>query len=66
MKKKKEDFYFILKAFFFLRYLNFCPDFLGHVGKGLGKKVDISFKIYDVINLEKNNYNTHIAQYLKK
>ena len=24
------------------------------------------FKIYDIINWETNNYNTHITQYLKK
>ena len=26
----------------------------------------VNFKIYDVINRETNNYNIHIAQYLKK
>ena len=26
-------FYFMLKAISFLRYLNFCLDFFGHVGK---------------------------------
>ena len=37
----KNYFYFILKALFvlkILRYLNFCPDFLGHVGKLLDRK----------------------------
>ena len=26
------------KLFTFLRYLSFCPDFCGHVGKWLGKQ----------------------------
>ena len=26
----------------------------------------INFKIYDMPDLRKNNYNTHIAQYLEK
>ena len=50
------------KLFPFLRYLNFCPDFFGHVEKRLDKKVKVYFKIYDVINWETNNYNTYIAQ----
>ena len=31
------------KLFLFLRYLNFCPEFFGHVGKQLGKKVKLKF-----------------------
>ena len=41
LKMMKNYFYFILKALFvlkILRYLNFCPDFLGHVGKLLDRK----------------------------
>ena len=34
----KNAFYFILKALFFLKILNFCPDFFGHVGKQLDKR----------------------------
>ena len=30
--------------FLLLRYLNFCPDFFGHVGKRLDKKVKVNFK----------------------
>ena len=41
----------------------FCPSFFG---KQLDKKVEANFKIYDVIDWETNNYNTHMAQYLKK
>ena len=34
------------KLLSFLRYLNFCPDFFDHVGKGLDKKDKVSFKIF--------------------
>ena len=34
--------------------------------KQLAWKAKVSFKIYDVINWETNNNNTHIAQYLEK
>ena len=37
-----------------------------HVVKPLDQKAKINFKIYDVKDWEKNNYNTHIAQDLKK
>ena len=43
-----------------------CSDFFGHVGKRFDKKAEVNFKIYDVINLERNNCNTQIVQYLKK
>ena len=32
----------------FLRYINFCPDFFGYVGKRLHKKAKVNFKINDV------------------
>ena len=47
----------MLKALFVL-------DLTRIAGKRLVRKVNL--KIYDVINWETNNYNTHIAQYLKK
>ena len=62
----KNAFISSLKLFLLLRYLNFCPEILGHIGKRLDKKVKVNFKIFDVINVETNNYNTHITQYLKK
>ena len=43
-----------------------CPDFFGHVRKWLDKKSKGNFKIYDFKNWETNNYNKHIARYLKK
>ena len=54
------------KLVLFLRYLSFCPNFCGHVGKRCDKKAKVNFKIYDVINWKTTNYNTHIAQYLKE
>ena len=59
-------FYFILKLFSFLRYLNFCPDFSDYVGKRLDKKAKVNFKIYDITDGKANNHNKHIARYLKK
>ena len=31
------------KLFLFLRYLNFSPEFFGHVGKQLGKTAKLKF-----------------------
>ena len=45
----KNAFYFILKALLIVRFLNFCPQFLGHVEKELDKKAKVNFKIYDII-----------------
>ena len=59
-------FYFILKALLVLKYLNFYPCFFGHVGKRLDKKAAVNFKIYGVTNWETNNYEIHVALYLKK
>ena len=44
----------------------FVLTFFGHVGKWLDKKAKVNFKLYDVRNWETNNYNAHIAHYLKK
>ena len=55
------------KLFSFLIYLKpFVLTFFGDVGKRLDKKAKINFKIYNVISWKTNNYNAHIAQYLKK
>ena len=48
----------------FLRYLSFSPDFYDH-GKRSEKKVEVSFKVYDVTNWITTNWYTRIAQYLK-
>ena len=50
--------------FSFLRYLNFWC--FGYAEKRLDKKTNVNFKIYEVKDWTANNYNTHIAQYLKK
>ena len=39
-----------------LRYLNFCPHFICHVGKRLDKKAKVYFKYYDVTDWTTNNY----------
>ena len=53
-KIMKNAFYFILKFFPFIGYLNFCPDSFGYVRKRLDKKANVDFKFYS---------NTHLAQY---
>ena len=61
----KKLFPFDLKSSFLSQdIINFCAYFFGHVKKRLGKKVKINLKF--TIYLEINNYNTKIAQYLKK
>ena len=52
--------------FSFSRYLNFCPNLFGNEAKRLVKKAKINFKIYDITDWVKINYNIHIAQYLTK
>ena len=47
-----------LKLFSFFKYLSFCHDFFGYVGKRLYEKAKIIFKIYDVRRWETNNYNS--------
>ena len=53
------------KLFSCLRYLNFCLDIFGQVGKRLDKKAKVNFKIYNVIIWVTNYYNTNIAKNLK-
>ena len=51
----------------FLIYSKFCLGFFGHVGKRPHKKTNVKFKILDIVDWERNNYDTpHIAQCLKK
>ena len=58
-KIMKNAFHFTLKALFILKMINFCPDFFVMQENGLIRNVN--FKIYDVTNWEKINYDTHIA-----
>ena len=61
----KNAFYFMLKDLFILEIVTFLPWLFGHAERQLDKKAKVNFKIYDV-TVWTNNYNTHIAQYLKK
>ena len=65
-KNDEKCFYSSSKLVPFLRYLNFCPDFFGHVGKQFVKKAMANLKIYDVTTWITSNSNKHIGQYLKK
>ena len=60
----KHALYFTFNTLF--RPFKFCPDQFSYVRKQLNKKAKVYFKIYDVIYWLTNNYNTHIALYLKK
>ena len=62
----KTAFYFMSKALFVFKKFTFLSWRFGHVGKRLDKKAKIDFKIYDATGWRANNYNTHIAQYLKE
>ena len=53
------------KLLSFLRYLDFCPNIFGHVGKRLDKKAEVNFKFYDVTDRKTNNCNKHVVQYFK-
>ena len=62
----KNALYLCQKLFPSLRHLNFWSEFFDHVGKELGKKAEVTFKMYGVIEWATNNCNTQIAKYLKK
>ena len=58
---------FIQVLFFFNKFEFIkCHQFLDHVEKRLDKIAKINFKIYDLTKWIANNYNFHIARYLKK
>ena len=61
----KNAFYFMLKAFSVLVIFKFLSWLFGYVEKPLDKKTMVNFKVYEVTNWTANDYNTHIAQYLK-
>ena len=62
----KNTFYFMLKTLSVLKIFTILSGFFGHVGKWLDKKAKVNFNIYEVIDWTTNNYNTHIAQDIKK
>ena len=47
-------------------YLRFCDDFLVMSENRLDQKDKVNFKIHVFITWFTNNYDTYIAQYLKK
>ena len=48
----KNIFYFPFNALsMILSYLRFSPDFSVHIEKGLNKKANVNFTIYDVLKL---------------
>ena len=53
----------MLKALFVLEKLTFLSWLFGYAEKRVDK---VNLKIYGFTDLATNNYNTHIAQYLKK
>ena len=61
-KVMKNAFYFALKALFVLKIFNFLSWRFGHAEK----QTEVTFKAYDVTAWLTDNYNTHIANYLRK
>ena len=59
-------FYLILKAPFVLKIFRFLSWLFGHLEKAALLESKVNFKICDVTIWLTNNFNTHIAQYLKK
>lgn len=58
--------YFMLKALLVIEIFTFFSCLFGLVDQRLDKKTKIRFKTFDVTDCTSNNYNTQIAQYLKK
>ena len=55
-----------LKALFVLKKFKFLSWLFGHVEKRLDQKDLVNLEIYNVTTWLTNNFNTRIAQYLKK
>ena len=66
LKMMKNGFYFTLKALFVFEIFQFLFRNFGHVGKQFDEKAKANFKIHDITHWITNNYNTRIAQHLKK
>ena len=56
LKMIKKCFFFVLKALVVFGYVEKCLD----------KKAEVNFKFFDITDWTANNYNGHIAQYLKR
>ena len=66
LKMMKNAFYFMLNTPFILEIYTVLAWIFGYVEKRLHKEAMVNFKIVDVTDWATSNYNTHIAQYLKK
>ena len=62
----KNTFYFMFKALLVFEIFTSSTLLFGYVEKWLDKKAMANFSNYDVTSWTRNNYNTQIAQYLKK
>ena len=62
----KNAFYFNLKALTVVKITKFLSWLFDHVEKRLDLRDKVNFKMYDITIWETNNYNAHVAQYLKK
>ena len=66
LKMMKNTFYFVLKAIFILGIFTFLSWLFGYVEKRLDKKAKVIVNFFNATDWARNNYNIHIAQYLKK
>ena len=67
LKFIKNESYFVLEILFVLRIFKFFSCLSWSCSKKrLDKKAKVNFNFFDVKNSEASNYNTYIAQYLKK
>ena len=55
-----------MKNVFYFMIFTVLPELSGYAEEHLDEKAKINLKIYDVKDWTTNNYNIHIAQYLKK
>ena len=56
----------MLKALFVIKIFTFLSQLFGHVKNQLDKKAKVNFNIRNATDWTANNYNTHIAAYLKR
>ena len=66
LKMMKKALYFISECLFVLKIFKFLSWHFGHAAKRFDQKDKVKVKFYDVTAWSTNNFNTHIAQYLKK
>ena len=55
-----------MKNVFYFMIFTVLSELSGYAEEHLDEKAKINLKIYDVKDWTTNNYNIHIAQYLKK